>query len=284
MIGKKTALLLLPWLLLGSAGLLQAPAEHAPELPFTVQPFRTGPEWKGRTVLVELFSGSECPPCAAADLGVDALLETFEPKALNVLVYHVPIPRPDPMMNPASLRRAGRYGVNSAPTIFFDGSAGPRGGGSKAFGERLYAAYKEEVLSRINASPGLKPGLNAVLKGDDIVVSYTLDKIPAGAELHVVLVQEKEEYAGYNGILHHSMVVKEFITLDPPQKPAGSLTINLTAAEAAAVKFLSNFEQSRGFIFSEKRTAIRSGGLRVVFIVQDRISGEVLNSAATKVK
>lgn len=284
MIGKKTTFLLLACLFIGSAGLLQAPAAPAPELPFTVQPYRTGPEWKGRTVLVELFSGSECPPCAAADLGIDGLLEAFEPKALAVLVYHVPIPRPDPMMNPASLSRAGRYGINSAPTIFFDGSAGPRGGGPKAYGERLYEAYKEEVLRRINTSPALKLGLSAALKGDDVVVSYTLDKIPSGAELHFALVQEKEEYAGYNGILHHPMVVKEVVTLDPPQKTAGSLTINVTAAEAAAVKFLSDFEQSRGFTFSAKRAAIRSSGLRVVLIVQDRLSGEVLNSASAKVK
>lgn len=254
------------------------------ELPFKVQPYRTGPEWKGKAVLVELFTGSECPPCAGADLGVDALLEAFEPKSLAVLVYHLPIPRPDPMMNPASQRRAGRYGVNSTPTIYFDGAAGPRGGGPRAYGEMLYAAYREEVLGRVNAAPATKLGLSAELKGDDVVVSYSLDKAPPGVEFHLALVQDEEKYAGANGILFHHMVVKEFITLEAAPAAKGSLKINLAAAEAAAVKFISDFEQSRRFAFRERHTAIKRSGLRVVFIAQDKNSLQVHNAVVAAVK
>ncbi|MBN2198450.1 MAG: hypothetical protein JW747_01220 [Candidatus Aminicenantes bacterium] len=284
MIGKKTALILLSGLLLGSAGLLQAPAEPASELPFTVRPFRTGPEWKGKTVLVEFFTGSECPPCAGADLGLDALLETFESKALTVLAYHVPIPRPDPMQNHASLRRAAAYAIDSAPSVYFDGAAGPRGGGPAVYGERLYEVYKKEVLRRLNAAPGVKLGLSAALKGDNVVVSYTLDKIPPDAEFHFALVQEEEKYSGYNGIDRHHRVVKELITLEAAPKPSGRLTINLTAAEAAAVKHVADFERLRRIAFPAKLTAIGRRGLRVVFFVQDRISGSILNASTAEVK
>lgn len=253
------------------------------ELPFKVQPFRAGADWKSKAVLVELFTGSECPPCAAADLGVDALLESFEPKTLAVLVYHLPIPRPDPMMNHASQRRAGYYRVNSTPTIFFDGAAGPRGGGPRAYGEMLYSAYDEEVRRRVNADPGLKLGLTAVLKGDNVVASYTLDKIPAGATFHVALVRDEEKYAGGNGILFHHMVVKEFVTLEAAPRTSGAVTINLTAAEAAAVKHVSDYEQARGFSFREKHTAVGRSGLRVVFFVQDA-SNRVLNAVVAPVK
>ncbi len=254
------------------------------ELPFKVRPFRTGTEWQGKAVLVELFTGSECPPCAGADIGVDALLEAFEPKALAVLVYHLPIPRPDPMMNHASQRRAGFYGVNSTPTIYFDGGAGPRGGGPRAYGEMLYSAYNKEVLRRVNSDPGLKLGLSAELKRDDVVISYTLDKVPAGADFHVALVQEEEKYAGSNGILFHHLVVREFITFEAAPKPAGTLKISLTAAEAAAMKHVADFEQSRRFTFPEKHTAISRRGLHVVFFAQDKASLKVHNAVVAPVR
>jgi len=253
------------------------------ELPFKVQPYRTGAEWKGKAVLVELFTGSECPPCAGADIGLDALLEAFEPKSLAVLVYHLPIPRPDPMMNHATQRRAGTYAIGGTPTIFFDGAPGPRGGGPRAYGEMLYTAYRDEVLRRVNADPALKLGLSAELKGDEVVVSYSADKVPSGAGLHFALVQDEVKYAGANGILFHHMVVKEFIT---PEAPAakGSLKINLTAAEAAAVKHVTDFEQARKFTFRERHTAIKRDGLRVVFFVQDTTSLKVHNAVVAAVK
>ncbi|NTU51345.1 MAG: hypothetical protein HGA94_02780 [Candidatus Aminicenantes bacterium] len=49
-------------------------------LPFHPQPLTPPADWKGKVVLAELFTGSECPPCVAADLGFDGLVETFPAK------------------------------------------------------------------------------------------------------------------------------------------------------------------------------------------------------------
>ena len=93
-------------------------------LPFEPEAFKAPAGWKGKTVLAELFTGSECPPCVGADIAFDALIESIPAKYLAVLVYHLPIPRPDPMINPAtagaaeSLRRQqhadGRHRRNRA--------------------------------------------------------------------------------------------------------------------------------------------------------------------------
>ena len=51
-------------------------------------------------VLVELFTGAECPPCVAADLAFDALGKTYKPTDVVLLEYHLHIPGPDALTNP----------------------------------------------------------------------------------------------------------------------------------------------------------------------------------------
>ena len=52
-----------------------------------------------RVVVVELFTGAECPPCVSADVAFDALLETYKPNEVVLLEYHLHIPGPDPLTN-----------------------------------------------------------------------------------------------------------------------------------------------------------------------------------------
>src|SRR5262249_23603191 len=70
-----------------------------------------------RTVLAEVFTGSGCPPCVAADLGFDAMMERYKRDELAVLMYHLHIPAPDPMTNPATQARSKFYGVMSVPSF-----------------------------------------------------------------------------------------------------------------------------------------------------------------------
>ena len=254
------------------------------ELPFHPQPFQVGPEWKGKAVLVELFTGSECPPCVAADLAVDGLLETFSPKYLAVLEYHLPIPRPDPLMNHATALRAKHYGVRSTPSLFFDGQPLTGGGGPTSLAKAKYQLYLEEIRRRINADPGLKLGLTATRLGDDVQVAYTLDKILDNAGYHIALVQKEEKFGGGNGIIFHKMVVREFKTLEDVPGLTGRLTINLPASEQAAQERIAAYERQMSFKFKEKHTAIDRGQLRVVFFTQDKSSGKVYAAAVADVK
>jgi hypothetical protein len=49
-----------------------------------------------RVVVMELFTGAQCPPCVAADLGFDGLNKSYQPTDLVLLQYHQHIPGPDP--------------------------------------------------------------------------------------------------------------------------------------------------------------------------------------------
>ncbi len=77
--------------------------------------------WSGKVVLAELFTGSECHPCQAANYAFQRLAEHYPHGAVQVLEYHLPIPRSDPMTNPDSLARTRYYFVQSTPQAFFGG-------------------------------------------------------------------------------------------------------------------------------------------------------------------
>jgi thiol-disulfide isomerase/thioredoxin len=254
------------------------------ELPFHPQPFQAGPDWKGKAVVVELFTGSECPPCVAADLAVDGLLETFSPKYLAVLEYHLPIPRPDPLMNHATALRASHYGVRSAPSVFFDGQPLTGGGGPFYMAEAKYDQYLKQIRQRINAHPGLKLGLTATRLGDDVQIAYTLDKALDNVGYHIALVQKEEKFSGGNGILFHKMVVREFKTLEGVPGLTGRLTINIPASERAAQEWIAAYERQMSFKSKEKHTAIDRTKLQVVFFAQDRSTGKVHTAVVADVK
>ena len=62
-----------------------------------------------RVVLVELFTGAQCPPCVAADKAFDALEKTYKPGEVLLLEYHEHIPGPDPLTSPVNERRLLYY-------------------------------------------------------------------------------------------------------------------------------------------------------------------------------
>jgi thiol-disulfide isomerase/thioredoxin len=255
-------------------------------LPFHPGPFKAPADWKGKAVLAELFTGSECPPCVGADLAFDGLVESVPAKYLVILVYHLPIPRPDPMMNPATKTRQDIYGVNSTPTVFFDGANKMVGGGNRGMAEGKFAEYKAAVEPLLSAAPEVSLKVRASLAGETVKAAYEFDKTVPGAEYHVVLVQAEQEHKGSNGLVSHKMVVRDLVTVDPATPKA--LTFDLAASEKAADAYLTEFEKTYtrvpNFKWAVRRNAIPRQGLKVVFFVQDKATKKVLNAVVADVK
>jgi len=255
-------------------------------LPFHPEPFKAPADAKGKVVLAELFTGSECPPCVASDIAFDALIETFPAKSLAVLVYHLPIPRPDPMMNPATGARQDFYGVNSTPTVFIDGVRNATGGGNRGMAEGKFAEYRAAIEPLLSSPPAVAPKVRASLSGDKVVVSFDPDKAVPEAVYHVVLVQDEQEHKGGNGIVFHKMVVRDILAVDP--KGPGTATFDLAASEKAADAYLTEFEKTYtrvpNFKWDVRRNGLPRGGLKVVFFVQDKASRKVLNATVADVR
>jgi thiol-disulfide isomerase/thioredoxin len=267
-------------------GFEAALAAKVQALPFTPEPFKAPADWKGKVVLAELFTGSECPPCVAADLGFDGLMETFPAKYLAVLVYHLPIPRPDPMMNPATEARETYYGINSTPTVVIDGVKGAPGGGSRGMAEAKFAEYRAAIEPLLPSLPAVTPTVKASLAGDRVSVAFDPDEVIPEAVYNLVLVQDIQEHKGGNGIGYHKMVVRDILAVDP--KGPRTVAFDLVASERAADEYLTAFEKSYtrtpNFKWAIRRHQLPRRGLKVVLFVQERDSRRVLNAAVADVK
>lgn len=255
------------------------------ELPFHPAPVKPGAAWKGKAVLAEIFTGSECPPCVAADLAFDGLLESHPATTLVVLEYHLPIPAPDPMMNPASKQRQDFYTVNSTPTMFIDGQDKQTGGGGRSMAATKYRQLAALVAARVDAAPGAVLNLKAARKGDAVEAELDLGKPVADAIYRLALVQPQQEHKGGNKVLLHKMVVRDLLTLDPAATRAA---FDLAGSEKATDAYLTDFEKTstgfKGFTFPLRRHGIAREGLKLVLWAQDKVSRKVLQAVVADVK
>ncbi len=116
----------------------------------TVPPFKAGTfagrkSASDRVVVMELFTGAECPPCVAADVAFDALQKTYKRGELVLLQYHLHIPRPDPLTNADTVARAKYYDVYSTPSPLINGTPSDVDGGAMADSEDRYGEYREII-------------------------------------------------------------------------------------------------------------------------------------------
>jgi thiol-disulfide isomerase/thioredoxin len=251
-------------------------------LPFHPAHFSPEPGWAGKAVLVELFTGSECPPCVAADLGFEGLMHSYPIQYVAILVYHLHIPRPDPMTNPAALDRAAYYGTRSTPSTFFDGESKLGGGGGRVNSESKFNQYYEEINSRLYAEPDVQLKIEAVLNGNIVKVTYEADKVLDNVDFNVALVQGEEKYAGSNGIVFHKLVVRDFLNVEAVS--SNTVEFDITKAEKAGEDHLADYEKENSIQFKEKHFKIDSSDLRVVFFVQDKESKKVYNAVVADVQ
>jgi thiol-disulfide isomerase/thioredoxin len=249
-------------------------------LPFHPEEFRVPEDWQGKVVLAELFTGSECPPCVGADLGFDGLIEAYPSKYLAILEYHLPIPRPDPLMCFGSKKRQEYYDIKGTPTVVIDGAKLAPGGGGRQAAEQLHRQYRAEIDGRLGQAPGVAIEGNAYYKDGRVTVSCEFSGTVPGTQKYAVLVQDEEKYMGGNGIVFHKMVVRHFIPL--PGMDKMTITFDLADIERRLHEYVTEFEDTnerfKGFKFPVKHNKITRGGLRVVLFVQDQATKQVLNA------
>lgn len=74
-------------------------------------------------VLCELFTGSRCAPCVAADVGLEGIEKTYPKSQVITLRYHVHVPGHDPLSNDdCEARFYNYYKAAGTPSMFVDGA------------------------------------------------------------------------------------------------------------------------------------------------------------------
>ncbi|MHB8054080.1 MAG: hypothetical protein ACYDH3_02380 [Candidatus Aminicenantales bacterium] len=256
------------------------------KMPFRPSKIAAPPDWKGKTVLAELFTGSECPACLSADFGFAGLIESVPVPCLAILEYHLAFPRPDPMMNPATRTRREYYDINAAPAVFFDGKAIPSGSGSgRAKAGEKYKQYLAEITPRLKEIPATLLEAKAVRDGDRVTVDVALENPVATAEIFVALVEKEVPYKGGNGVILHRMIVRDLrtIAIETPQA-----VFDLAASERTTDEYLTAIENSYdkvpNFHFPERRNLMGREGLRAIVFLQDKKTKRVFNAFSIDVK
>lgn len=268
-------------------------AEYSKNVPpFHPEPFARSEAGSDRVVLLEMFTGAECPPCVAADVAFDALIESTKPTDVVALQYHLHIPGPDPMTNPASEARAKYYQVSSTPTPFFNGQRTDKaGGGPMEYAEKKYGEYRERVDELVKGKKGASIELTAMESGEEITIKVNAQaEVPKDAKLklRIALVEKSVRYIGGNGLRLHHHVVRDLpggpdgIELKDG-KHEGEIAIKLGEVRGRIEEYLSKFQETSGRSFSARPPVLKSKDLAIAAFIQDDQDKSVLHAVIVPV-
>lgn len=260
--------------------------------PFKPEKFEGRKKKSDRGVLVELFTGAQCPPCVAADLAFDAVEKTYAPADVILLQYHLHIPGPDPLTNEDNVSRSRYYDdeVEGTPTVLFNGKLGAGGGGAVDDAKDKYKAYRDVIDPLLEKSPGVKLKAKAVRKGDKIDISAEASDLETPGEkvrLRLALVEEQVKYTGGNNLRFHHRVVRAL--------PGGAdglalkdktgkqeITVDLGHLKESLNKYLNEFGKKASFPSTSRPLDLKN--LYVVAFVQNDATKEVLQAVQVKVE
>jgi hypothetical protein len=258
---------------------------HEKVPPFKPEPYAGRAGGKGsRVVLMEIFTGAECPPCVAADVGFDALLKSYKPTEFIGLQHHLHIPGPDPLTNTDTLARQTYYAseVRGTPSTFFNGKSEAGGGGGMANAVDKYKQYRELIEPALDQQKQADIKLTATRAGDEVKIAARASANAGDAKgdtrprLRLVLIEESVRYPGSNKLRFHHNVVRAFpggVDGKPLEGGEGAVetTINLTELRKNQESYLEKYPTSannRGD-WRNPLPPIDLDDLAVVALVQD---------------
>jgi len=240
-----------------------------------------------RVVLVELFTGVTCPPCVAADVAFDALLQSHNPADVVMLQYHLHIPRPDPLTNEDSASRSEFYRLKGklkgTPTVLLDGNEVEELGGGRPQAKASYDKLIQTLSGELGSKPSGQLKLSAKQAAGKINIHATVSDLKDPGEavrLHLVLVEEVVHFAGSNGQRLHHHVVRAFPggVKGIPLKEA-SASHDVTASIAGLHKSLNDYLAQNKF--DEDSRPLDLKNLKVVGFIQNEKTQEVIQAAQT---
>jgi len=260
--------------------------------PVHVTAYKPAEKRSDRMVLAEVFTGSGCPPCAGADIAFDAAMERYARKDLAVVMYHVHIPRPDPMTTEATTARSKNYGVNGVPTFAIDGKK-TVGGGSRDMAPGVFERFQKDLETDLESPAEAQVKVDAGVNGGTVKVSASVDGVKSDSKdlkVQILLVEKEIRHLGENGVRFHPMVVRAFggeksegYAIQPNGSGTYEASFDTDAIGKEIRKQLDDYEAKghRGekFTFSAKKDQINRADLAVVVFVQDDKTKHVLQAA-----
>jgi hypothetical protein len=258
------------------------PASGEKTKPYAAPPGRTR-----RIVLAEVYTGAGCPPCVGADVAFDGVLERYPRPDVAVVMYHVHVPRPDPLTNSDTLARWKWQEGRGVPTYGVDGEIIKRGGGGRSYAHVIEDAVAATIDKELQTEPGAALELRVVNDGQHVKVSIRAGQAASkDAALRLVLVEKVVRYSGENGIRFHPMVARSIANLE---FTGGAIERDFEftreAVNAALRKHMDDFEKHDDrhnkdgkFRWSERRDSVDWSNVAVVGFIQDTKTKKVLQA------
>ncbi len=262
--------------------------EYATKIPpLKVEAFGGRKNSSDRAVVMELFTGAECPPCVAADVAFDALAKAYKPSELILLQHHLHIPGSDPLTNPDTVARMSYYQkkfpeVRGTPSTLFNGKPGAGGGGPLTNAGNKLKEYREIIDPILEEPAAAKLRATAVFSGDkvNIKVDVTETKQPNDDwRLCVAVVEDNVRYQGGNRLRFHHYVVRamptgaEGVPLPEKGKPY-TATVDVNELRTKLAKYLDEHHTTRPFPNTDRPMEFKN--FRVVAFIQDDKSKQIV--------
>jgi hypothetical protein len=258
--------------------------------PFKVEPFAGRKGKSERVVVVELFTGAQCPPCVSADVAFDGLAKTYKGTDVALLQYHLHIPGPDPLTNPDTEARAKFYKISGTPTAYFSGTGKTVGGSNQiSASSAQYKRYRDILDPLLEEPAKVKVTATARRKGDVIKINADVSGAKnAGQDLklRLVLTEESIRYVGGNKLRFHHHVVRALPGgVDGVAIPEDTLSnkaeVDLGQLRKQWTAYLDDFNNKRPFPRADRPLDFHH--LHVVAFVQDDASKEILQAVQVEV-
>src|ERR1035441_5764222 len=245
-----------------------------------------------RMVLAEVFTGSGCGPCAGADVAFDAAMERYPRKDLAVVMYHVHIPRPDPMTIAETTARYQKFGGKGVPAYAIDGKDIGGGGNSRDMAQWVFDRFQKDLETDLETAAEARVKIDASLNAGTVKVCAAVDNVKSDSKdlkVQIVLVEKEIRHLGENGIRFHPMVVRAFggekgegYKIEANGKGTFDATFDLEAIGKDIRKQLDEYEakghRGESFKFTAKKDQIDRADLAVVVFVQDDKTKHVLQA------
>jgi hypothetical protein len=272
----------------------QADADYLKKMPpFKPEVFAGRKAKSTRAVLVELFTGTQCPPCVAADLAFDGLTKTYKPADVVLLQYHVHVPGPDPLTNLDTMARLEYYGdeVEGTPTFLLNGKPEQGGGGGIGDSEKVYNQLRKAVEPLLEKPAQAALEVSAARRGNKIDINAEAADVATPGEttrLRFALIEETARYVGGNGIRFHHHIVrampggeKGFALKDKTTRQ--SVSVDLADLKKQLAQYITTVAKKGMVKFPEPEEVLDLKNLRVVAFVQNDKTKEVLQAKEVEV-
>ena len=245
-----------------------------------------------RVACFELFTGSHCLQCVAADLATLRLASVFPRSEVIVLRYHEHQFGPDPLANSENEDRFKYYLYEGAstPSLFLNGRILKGIEGIVVQTGQLTQALREWIQPIFEEETPVSLAVAAQRNGNTINIDTTVTGVPADLQtvrLRLALAETEVRYVAHNGIRYHGMVVRTMPGgVDGIEVENGSATfqgvVHIAELKERLNSDLDEVELAGQIRFDERPQGLAT--LELVALVQNDDTREILQAAAVAVQ